>query len=99
MLQPPDFSPTACFAQLADHPRHTSAYPFVPECTHVYLSVPKCTGVYPGGPQYSPLLCLLTILGQPDLLRLPSPPSQMRAVNHNPHKWSLYCSKAGTVRA
>ena len=53
---------------------------------------PRAAVVQP--PDFSPTQCsalLLTILGQPDLLRQPSSPSQMMLVNHNPHKWCLYC--------
>ena len=56
---------------------------------------PRAAVVQP--PNFSPMqysALLLTILGQPDLLRQPSSPSQMMLVNHNPHKWCLYCWSA-----
>ena len=80
-----------CAAQSSAWCKH----PISPHCVLCLLTIlGVCTPVYV--PQCTPVL---TILGQPDLLCKPSRPSQMRAVNHKPHKWCLYCSKAGTVRA
>ena len=60
---------------------------------------PRAAVVQP--PDFSPMQCsalLLTILGQPDLLRQPSSPSQMMLVNHNPHKRCLYCWSAESAQ-